>query len=40
MNEIDNLQVYYRTDAREVKLFQGDITSFDSPEPFDLFIVK
>lgn len=40
MNEIDNLQVYYRTDAREVKLFQGDITSFDSPEPFDYIAIS
>lgn len=40
MKEIDNLQVYYRTDAREVKLFHGDITSFDSSEQLDYIVVS
>lgn len=40
MKEIDNLQVYYRADAREVRLFQGDITSFDSSEQFDYIAVS
>lgn len=40
MKKIDGLQVFYRTDAREVKLFRGDITYLDGSEQFDYIAVS